>query len=44
MVVDEQGLKPILESLRKQGIQFTYSDKGSRATKRRPSWFTKYNK
>jgi superfamily I DNA and/or RNA helicase len=43
-VVDEEGLKPILDSLRKQGIQFTFTENGSRATKRRPAWFMKFNK
>lgn len=43
-VVHEEGLKPIMESLRKQGIQFTFSENGSRASKKRPAWFTKYSK
>lgn len=43
-VIHKEGLKPILESLEKQGIRFSFTEKGSRATKKKSAWFTKSNK
>ncbi|WP_284035622.1 AAA domain-containing protein [Neobacillus sp. 114] len=42
-VIDKAGLKPIIQELKIKGIQFTYSENGGRATKKRPAWFTSYN-
>jgi hypothetical protein len=35
-------LKPILDELRDQGVEFRYAAGGSRATGGRPGWFTKH--
>jgi hypothetical protein len=35
--------KPLINELKQKGISFQFTDKGSRATKHRPGWFTNYN-
>jgi len=41
-IVEKKGIKPVIEELNKQGIKFTYSKKGGRATKNRSAWFTSH--
>lgn len=41
-IVEEKGIKPVIEELKKKGIKFTYSKNGGRATKNRSAWFTSH--
>jgi hypothetical protein len=41
-VVGGQEIAPMLEELKAQGITFTYSQSGGRASKHRPAWFSKW--
>lgn len=43
-VIDKDGLKPILQELRIQGIQFSFLENGGRATKKRPAWYSSFDK
>jgi hypothetical protein len=40
-VVGGQELAPVMEQLKAQGIAFTFSQNGGRASKHRPAWFSK---
>ncbi|MBU9721610.1 MULTISPECIES: AAA domain-containing protein [Bacillaceae] len=41
-VIEAQELTPIIQQLKRQGIEFTYSKNGGRATRKKPAWFTSY--
>lgn len=41
-VVGGQELAPVMEQLKAQGIAFTFSQNGGRASKHRPAWFSKW--
>jgi curved DNA-binding protein CbpA len=38
-IVGGPELKPVMDQLKKHGLRFTYSEKGGRATQKRPAWW-----
>lgn len=40
-LVGGKELTPLIEELKKKEIHFSYTENGSRSTKKRPAWFTK---
>ncbi|ARK30103.1 AAA domain-containing protein [Halalkalibacter krulwichiae] len=41
-IIEEEALTPIIQQLKRQGIEFTYSKNGGLATKQKSAWFTSY--
>ncbi|WP_163537589.1 AAA domain-containing protein [Gracilibacillus sp. YIM 98692] len=41
-VIGGSELKPLMSELARKNIQFTFAQSGSRSTKRKPGWYSKY--